>query len=78
MAGSGISMQSSLAIKRLDAGEEGGPRRPEPISSAPTQYVTQGVMAQGPMTAAQRAQLQSLIDRRPDAMAFARPLTRPK
>jgi len=78
MAGSGISMQSALAMKRLDAGEEGGPRRPEPISSAPTQYVTQGVTARGPMTKTQQQQLQDLINRRPDAGTFARPLTRPK
>ena len=78
MAGSGISMQTALAIKRLDSGEEGPPRRREPVSSAPTQYVTQGVSALGIMTVAQRAQLQTLIDRRPDAKAFARPLTRPK
>jgi len=46
MAGSGISLQSIAAIRRLDAGEEGYPsssaRRLDPISSVPTQYATQG------------------------------------
>ena len=69
MSRSGISMQTAMAIKRLDAGEEGTPLRREP---APAQYASQGVSAPGIMTAAQRAKLQSLIDRRPDAAAFKR------
>jgi len=81
MAGSGISSRSTAAIRRLDAGEEGYPsssvRRLEPISSAPTQYVTQGVVPMASMTQAQRAQLQALMDRRPDAVAF-RTVNRPK
>ncbi|MDP2618653.1 MAG: hypothetical protein Q8P46_00510 [Hyphomicrobiales bacterium] len=78
MAGSGISMQSALAIKRLDDGEEGGLRRVAAISSAPTEYVTQGVTAPRPMTSRQQDQLRALINRRPDAAAFSRPLTKPK